>query len=301
LSTVLQELDAGNLESIAREAAQTTGSPFCVISLASGAPETFSSQEHFVPEGLGFPWTKLPRGVGTCDRVNQEFSRYEEEWMRYGLLGALRPFYVAMGKNDPPAFYAPTRAAASLEMVQDRDQLFQILITTPEVQSLPPLVEGPGTLELKYEAGEANPTFVSLAVHKVAILALLLTNPALAGSAALDSIRSFLTNPSETTFRPVWQAFAAGVEPGVNFAFEYELAAQELPTAGARNPAKLLRLAVTIRVHHVLYWLVLVGEPAPPPGEPSWEMKEWQPLDSKARRNFALRFAFDAVIEESKE
>ena len=39
--------------------------PICVISHDRPPEGTFVSQEHFVPEGLGFGWAGLPRGTGT--------------------------------------------------------------------------------------------------------------------------------------------------------------------------------------------------------------------------------------------
>lgn len=82
--------------------------PVCVVSGDRPPDVKFETREHFVPEGLGFSWAFLRAGAGTCDRVNHEFSKYEAEWLRQGDMGCFRPFFVADGKDEPPAYYAPT-------------------------------------------------------------------------------------------------------------------------------------------------------------------------------------------------
>lgn len=269
---------------------------FCVVSRHSEASRSFRSLEHFIPEGLGYRWTTLPKGMGTCDEINSSFSRHEDEWLRYGAMGCLRPFYVERGKKNAPSFFAPNRSTAKLT-VTSKGSAFEIAVPRDAAPDLPRGEFGPAALSLQYSGNDANSTSLSLAVHKMVVLAFWLSRPEIVYSDAISPVLRFLNGPSETTFRSLSYRFLAGAPPGVEFQFLYTGRAATQATGDLPAAYTLDSIAALARVHAFCYWLPLVGAPAAPPASDHWTSLSWEPLGSYTRKIFRCSFQMDGGKE----
>jgi len=279
-------LTPNNVSALAHQAVaeypeEIRGRPFCLISRRSSPPETFTSAEHFVPEGLGFSWTKLPAGVGTCDRINAQFSAWELEWLRFGSMGIYRPFYVGEGKGDSPKYYAPKMSSPLFSLARDDDGARVISLFSEGSLGLPDQA-GAGTLTIRVPTSEANSTKVSLALHKMAYLCLWLAQKNLVLDRAFLGTVDFLLEPTEQNYRPFRERMLEGAAPGVDLKF-------------------LIRadgVHVALRAHHMLYYLTLVGEM---PGDDFWDeediLKKWQPFGSPKLVLREISFGFSQKMK----
>jgi hypothetical protein len=232
--------------------------PFCMISRRSAPDEQFTTQEHFVPEGLGFSWTALPKGVGTCDRINEYFGVHELEWLRFGAMGCYRPFFVGKGKKDAPKFYAPKRSERLFECGQDEQGKFVIKVQADT--KLPDPVPGtPGCLEISVPATDANSTSVSLALHKMAYLTLWLSYPEMVFDVDFQPLLLFLNEPCRENFQPFSEQMVVGSSPGVSFNFYIEMNECPREASASSRLFGLQRILAGIRTHHMLYFLSLFG------------------------------------------
>ena len=67
--------------------------PRCLLSLDAIEPEMARSAEHVVLQGLGTRWMKLAPGF-VSDDANNGMSDAELQFLRRGLMGSLRPWYL---------------------------------------------------------------------------------------------------------------------------------------------------------------------------------------------------------------
>lgn len=295
------ELNPGNLGALAAQSvssypAELQAQPFCIISRASTPEEQFNSAEHFIPEGLGYSWTKLPSGTATCDRINAKFSRYELEWLRFGPMGTFRPFFVEGGKNAAPEYHAPKKSSRQFSFTRDPTDGTRIITLISDAPLEIPKKAGPGEMTIRVQATEANSTYVSLALHKMAYLALWLAHPGMVLDAGFQPLLDFLNSPTKKTYRPFRERMIPGSSPGVEFKFYVRL--NEV-TGETQIPSKRVfgvnEAHVALRVHHMLYFLTLLG--SMPEGE-SWngaELKEWQAPGEVPRSITEISFGVGGV------
>jgi hypothetical protein len=272
--------------------------PYCVVSGGTVPDESFTSREHFVPEGLGYAWTKLPAGTGTCDRVNKEFGAHELEWLRFGPMGTFRPFFVGEGKNDPPEYHAPKKSAALLSMNTAPDGTFVISVRGDLPVPFEPFVTGSGHLTIHVSATDANATAVSLALHKMTLLALWLSNSPIVLDPAFDALRAYLATPGADNYRAYGERFVLGARPGVRFDFFIETREKE-SYVGGKRAFGLRTVYAVAHVHHMRYALTLVGE-GPPDFYEGFFLRGWQPLTQRRLGKTELRFGFDSLRDAPK-
>jgi hypothetical protein len=186
----------------------------CVVSMASEKDAGFTKREHFVPEGLGFDWTAPPGGVGTCDDVNARFGCYEGEWLRQGKMGIFRPFFVRVGKDEPPVYFAPKKNGARFWFKRKKDGRRTLCLSPDFAHVNLPDRAGPSVLVIRVPHNEARVEWVSLALHKMALLMFWLCQGALAFDAAFADVRRFLLEPGNQTYRPFIESMVEGATPG---------------------------------------------------------------------------------------
>ncbi|MGO8881958.1 MAG: hypothetical protein ACLPVO_02560 [Desulfomonilaceae bacterium] len=251
---------------------------FCIISRNSDL-NGFTSREHFIPEGLGFSWTELPRGFGTCYRINNEFSNYEQEWLRYGLMGIFRPWFVGEGKDDSPEYYAPNWNNKTFSLVRLKNGNRIIVAQEGTFQTLTNENGSKQTI-FKIEASQANATKVSLAIHKMVYLAFWLVLPEMIFHPGFDKLISFFKTPDERTYMPFWEFFLPAATPGVAFKFIVDMI-QVSEKAQTDVPRWALgNIHAVVRAHHVIYGLTLMGT-SPQMTSPFDKAyyRHWQPIN----------------------
>jgi hypothetical protein len=285
-------IDAGALPSLVAEAlasyAPDLQSPICVISGRGLGDAAFTTEEHFVPEGLGFAWAKLPAGAATCDEVNHEFGGYETEWLRQGLMGCSRPFFVSHGKDGPPAYFAPNMTNQQFGFTRGPDgrRTFNL---SPDVK-ISVRKGQPKMVRFDVPRSQARPVWVSLAIHKLAFLAFWLCRGRVAFDAGFNPLRAFLTTPSPDTYRPYWEEMAAGSEPGVAVHFSLGFRGE---VTGNMASTTLDHVAVALRVHNMRYRLTLMGEPPPESKDPAGGWHQWRDPAEKPPDTTPIVYAFD--------
>jgi hypothetical protein len=285
-----------NLPSIIERAVErcpeeVKGRNFCVISGAIDPDESFTKREHFIPEGLGYSWTALPAGVGTCDSINEAFAAHELEWLRYGSLGILRPYFVPKGKNGPPEFYAPKRSNHQVSFTIGKNGTFEIGVLN-EGDPLLPVdgVDGPVDIEMNIPMSQANSTRVSLALNKMCLLSLWLKYPELVFDPAFDPVRKFLTEePSQETFRPFHEERVFPGEPGVSIDFLVNMSERPSESGGKPTFAAIDTVFAFVRVHHMRYLLALAGD-LPAFDDQRGVLRQWQPLKETVYGNNKVTF-----------
>lgn len=261
----------------------------CVVSMKAEPDEDFTTAEHLVPEGLGYEWTKAPAGTATCDRVNATFGNYEAEWLRQGQMGYFRPFYVAEGKDDPPAYYAPNKNSRQVWFTRSEDGRRVLNVTTDVTMNLPD-GSGPGVIHIKVPHNEARVVGVSLALHKMALLLLWLCRGRMVFDPIFVSLREFLNAPSETNYRPFVQVTRQGAYPGVAARFVTLTAPDPEDGPNSFVPESV---HVELRVHHMLYALTLAGTSPALPGDLEWEL--WRDPDQKVPDTTPISFGFTSL------
>jgi len=292
------DVTKANLSSLVNNATQAypqdiQDKPFCIISMQSSQVENFKSAEHFVPEGLGFGWTALPVGTGTCDRINSEFSKYELEWMRFGSMGKYRPFFVAEGKDGAPEFYAPKKTESLFGFRRNAEGKM-ILQLTSDADLPRPLPGRAGKLEIKVKAKDSSSSSVSLSLHKMAFLALWLSQPGIVFDPLFQPLREFLNCPCEDNYRPMTEEMVAEVTPGVSFRFFMVMTElQDNRSEGQRGFA-IDKIFAAVRVHHMLYFIALVGNLADMPTN-GIVPKMFEPIGSGREILSGIGFRFDNV------
>ena len=297
-----QELDVtrNNLSELAASAKEAfpeplRDRPFCIISRRTTPEETFLNQEHFVPEGLGFGWARLPLGFGTCDRVNHFFSKHELEWLRFGAMGILRPFFVAEGKNDPPEFHSPTKKSRLVTFTHNSHGKFVIEVRSCVPLNIPDEGEN-GELGINLPASDSNSTSVSLALHKMAYLALYVAQPEMILDPGFNRLIEFLNAPSEHTFMPFREQFIPGSAPGVTLRFYVDMKEMSNENEGDRRIFGLEGLYVTMTVHHMLYFLALVGEFPETELPETAQLREYEEFGHPRKRLTKIAFRFGRVL-----
>lgn len=252
----------------------------CVISPDLSAA-TACSDEHVIPQGTGIRWIKLPRGA-TADRNNARASDWERMFLRDGLMGMLRPFFVG-GKKESTF----TDGGRRIVFRNDPDRGF--IIETHDVETLSTPSTGPGTLHFVLPVAQAPTLAVSRALHKIAYLTLVTVNPAFAFSNAFDDIRRYLS-VDEPAYRPYAERFLPGAGPGANVTFHLRGVRIEGVGFGGDHAV------ATIRIHHALYVVPLVGE-VPPVQMPglAWYLHP----TGVGRKKVTLSFSYDALGERT--
>jgi hypothetical protein len=283
------KVNAAMFQAMAREAQEQTDglkpAVRCVVSTKSATEAAFTRREHFVPEGLGFDWTAPESGVGTCDEINARFSKYECEWLRQGQMGIFRPFFVGDGKDKPPAYYAPSMNDKRVWFTRERDGT-RTLNIGPDVQVNLPARSGPGEILVRVPHNEARTEWVSLALHKMALLMFWLCEGPIAFDAAFTELRRFLIEPTEKTYRGYIENMVVGASPGVELNYFVEWR----PAGGGEAEIETVRCAV--RTHHMKYMLGLAGRQDPVPenltANLSW--KSWVDPKRKVPDHTAITF-----------
>lgn len=243
-------IDAANLAALAEVAASEQATqPWCMVSGETASTASFTTREHFIPEGLGFHWARLPVGLGTCDKVNKEFGEHELCWLRHGAMGLWRPFFVPRGKDRPPEFRAPRGSQPEFTFSRDDDGhlIFSALDEAVE-QDIG--TDGKGSIIITFVAPKPNSTAISLALHKTALLAFWLSNPAVCARFDFSELRQFFSSPSASTYRAFAERIVPGAAPGASFRY-YVHRTSDLPGAD--------RILVMMRIHGLLYSVSLVG------------------------------------------
>ncbi len=260
-------VNAESFQEMARVAKEQTDSlepaVRCVVSTKGTTEARFSRREHFVPEGLGFGWTAPPIGVGTCDDINAAFGKYEGEWLRQGKMGIFRPFYVADGKDGAPEYYAPKKTTPHVSFTRDEDGRRTLRLSHAVTVDLPDR-SGPADVVIRVPHTEARVEWLSLALHKMALLMFWLCEGPLAFDVALTDTRRFLLGPGEPTYRSFIEHMQQGACPGV----ELRYLVKWRPVGERR--AEIDTVHCTMKVHHMRYAVTLAGEPPPPPSGLVW-------------------------------
>jgi hypothetical protein len=277
-------LNAASFQEMARAAQEQTEKLTpkvrCVVTMRSDAGAKFTRREHFVPEGLGFDWTAPSAGVGTCDDVNKTFSTYEGEWLRQGKMGIFRPFYVSNGKDGAPAYYAPNANERRVWLTRDQDGR-RTLNVGPDVKMELPESAGSADLVIRVPHNEARVEWVSLALHKMALLTFWLCEGALAFDAAFTDARRFLIEPGQTTYRPFIEQMTEGSTPGVELHYFVTW------TSIGSGRCALDTVQCAIKAHHMRYMVVLAGRYDPIPDQ------SWTPwADPRIKRRDHTTIAF---------
>lgn len=288
-------IDARSLRRAALEHAQAgdrLGVPRCIISGQTLAEAAFTSEEHFIPEGLGFAWTKLPVGTGTCDDVNRRFSRYEMEWLRHGMMGFVRPHYVPFGKGGPPVFHAPNRESSVLTFSRDpKNHSRRVIELNGDFQTRD-LADGGVAIDVEVPGTDARPAYVSPALHKLGLLGFWVLTGAFAFDDVMRPLRASLMDKALTkaTFRPYFEVLTGEASPpGCSLSYD-------VLSDGKHRPKEI---RCCVRLHSVVYGFYLVGEPtdeALPPGA-AW--REWaDPADVK-QSMMHLQFRASSMTEDT--
>lgn len=266
--------------------------PFCLVTLGAEANETFASREHLVPEGLGFPWAALPAGVGTCDRINKALGEAELSWLRFGPMGAFRPFYVSSGKDGPPEYHAPMKSQRRLSFVRSSAGGRQLEVFSDDELGLPH-ERGKSVITIRTAASDANSTHVSLALHKLAYLAFWLIRPDAVLDAVFDSTRAFLAAASKPNFRPMLERMIPGSAPGL--ALHFMVGMREVPSAqtGASRAFAIESVHAAVHAHHMFYCLALAGDLQLEAVDDSWTVRRWEAPEAPPRQR-VVEFAYSA-------
>ena len=266
--------------------------PFCIISRQSIPEETFQTREHFVLEGLGFGWSLFPKGFGTCDRINQEFSRHELEWLRYGAMGMCRPLFVSDGKKGPPEFHSPTKNNRRITFTRNSAGRRVIELRSDVPLDIPDQGQD-GELKIKLSATESNSTSVSLALHKMAYLALLLAQPEIVLDSGFHSLVEFLNSPNQQTFRPFREQFISGASPGVTICFYVNMTEILDERKDDHHVFGVDNVYVAMTIHHMIYFLSLMGAFPETEWPESARYREYEPLGTHQKTRTALAIKFE--------
>jgi hypothetical protein len=256
--------------------------PTCLVTLAALSPEDATKEEHVILQGLGTRWIKLPPGF-VSDAVNNDLSGGELSFLRKGLLGWLRPFYVT--ENKAAAF--TDVHGREVVFQHDAEKGFSIRIQGNDPPLAPQLdAAGASSGEFVFclDVEEAEPLAVSRTIHKIAYLALCVFDPDLALSPLLDDARVLIRDGLADQFRPYCERFEPGAWPGFHLVLQVE--ACQI----GEGEAEVDRLVVCLRLHHATYTFSLAGRPFEPP-EDAEVARYDQPAGSKrGRREITWRF-----------
>ena len=275
------------------------GKPFCIISGATEPGETFSNAEHFVPEGLGFGWTALPRGTGTCDRINAIFGEYELEWLRFGSMGIYRPFFVGKGKDDAPEFYAPKKTDSVFQFKRDENGN-RVIILTSDKKLPTPEPDKSGRMVITVPVTRPSSAAISLSLHKMAYLAIWLSNPGIIFDSAFVPLLTFLNNLTAETYRPYTEQMIAGAEPGVSLRFLVHMREKTEERGNERRVFAIERIFAAIRAHHLLYFLSLVGNLSDMPQD-GLTPQTYVPIGSGRKTTTGFSVHFDRIVTSADD
>jgi len=162
-------------------------------------------------QGLGTKWIHLPARF-VSDVVNQRLSKAELSFLRSGLMGSLRDFYVT--KRHEKTFV--DRHGRTVVFKNDPERGFTIEVHGGD----PPIdLTGADEFELELVVAEPEPLDVSRTLPKMAYLALCVAMPSLALSPTLNEARRFIHDGNRNDFRPYAERFVSGAWPGFDVCF----------------------------------------------------------------------------------
>lgn len=254
---------------------QILGPGRCVIDPTQIA-EAKSPVEHVIPQGTGIKWIALPRGA-TAASSNNRASRWEMALLRDGLMGMLRPFYSNAKKS------VEFLSENGVRIVFRNDPGRGFVIETHNLEKLPEPPPGPGQIRFSLQVVQAPTAAVSRALTKIAYLALVVTEPTLAFSQSLDAVRNYLVDEN-APYRPYGELFQSGAPPGASVAFRAPGSYLGNNVAGGNF------LGAVISIHHVRYFLPLIGDvPAPPSRDKVTWFPESKPAGKK-RVRFSMQY-----------
>jgi hypothetical protein len=256
------------------------GRPTCVLSFAPIGDET--NVEHVLPQGLGARWVKLPKGL-VLESANNNASKSEQQFLRRGLMGVFRPFYVG-SKKDVSFDFAD---GATVTFQNHPTEGFEISIVEPKDASprdlgLPDSA-GPGMLRIDLPVDMPDPRAASVALHKLAYLTLCLVEPNVALDNALQPTRDFISGSGP--YRAYAETFVPEAPPGFHACFYL---VRQAKTGVVR------RVVAIVRLHHVRYTVSLAGPDAVSNLKDS--VPETLPA---AKRNVTVGFEIGAIQRES--
>jgi hypothetical protein len=298
------ELTAVNLDDHVQRARNAfpgaAAEPFCLVTGGDAKTEAFRSGEHFIPHSLGYSWTKFRPGVGTCDRVNSGFSGHEAEWLRQGMMGVYRPFFVPSGKDGAPEYYSPRKTDAVLSIKQKKgSDTKQIRVHKGQMPLLDPVL-GPGRGKITTPVSMPVPSSVSLALHKMAYLCLWLLHPELLQFQGPRDVARYLAkgadgDRSKDSFRP-YEERMMGSRVGVTVSFWLRGSPGVLDRNGVPQSARLTGIVAILDIHHMKYAVCLSGNP--------WELlpvagrhvHSWRDPDLRDERVLDLPYEFQSAI-----
>ncbi|MCH9685365.1 MAG: hypothetical protein K0V04_28275 [Deltaproteobacteria bacterium] len=221
------------------------GAPTCLLSLAEAENDT--NVEHVLLQGLGARWVKLPRGLVRAS-ANNKASASEQQFLRTGLMGMLRPFYLGSKKEVSFDFSDGT----TVTFMNHPGTGFEIGITEPAGAPLRdwglPDQAGAGVLRLNIPVEIPEPRAPSTALHKLVYLTLCVVEPEVALDTALQPARDFILGGGD--YRPYAETFVPRAAPGFQACFY---------VARRVESGAVARVQAVVRLHHVRYTLGLVG------------------------------------------
>ena len=238
-----QTLEA-RIETLASEVHRCFGAPTCLLSLAPTDGDT--NVEHVLLQGLGVRWVELPKGFVRASN-NNLVSAAEQQFLRCGLMGMLRPFYV--GSKKEVGFDFPD--GTTVKFVNDPSRGFEIHVVEPDGAPLRDLglpdSSREAVLRLEVPVTMPDPRAASAALHKLTYLTLCLADPAVALDAALQPTRDCILGHGD--YRPFAETFLPGAPPGFEAHFG----------VSRRTDGGVGQVQAVVRLHHVRYTLGLAG------------------------------------------
>jgi hypothetical protein len=267
---------------LATDVRRRFGGRRCLVSNRSIEDADATRDEHVVLQSLGTRWIYLPPGL-VSDALNNDVSKAELSFLRAGLMGWLRDFYLTA--THEKVFV--DKRGRKVVLKSDPHTGFSI-----EVHGGPPLeprVEpsGEGQFDFDLLVDEPATLPVSRTITKIAYLALCVAIPDIALSPVLDDARRFIEHAREEDFRAYAEQFLPGAWPGFGLRVQVDRREAENATR------EVERVAIGLRLHHVLYNFVLAGPAEPPPDDGSLAyFSEVRPPGTSMRR---LTFRFGAI------
>jgi len=262
-----------------RERDARLGKDRCMID-PSLSTSHLDPEEHVIPQGVGIKWIKLPKGA-TAKHTNNRASSWERCLLRYGLMGALRPFFVKSKKS------AAFEIGDGKRIVFSNDHLRGFQIETHGIRRLQRHGQGPGQIRFRVPLHEGPTLDVSRALNKIVYLSMCVMNPAFAFSASLSDLRRYLSD-DEPTYRPYGERFVAGAAPVAGIGIDL------LGSKSASGRIEGDHGIAKVRLHHVEYFVPLFPDHHVVPG-PRTGIR-WFPHSAPATDVVAdIAFQFDSI------
>jgi len=222
--------------------------PVCLISRRRLRREDAVEKEHIILQGLGTRWVFLRPGL-VSDTVNNDLSTVEKQFLRHGLMGALRPFYTTGKKAQE--FVDPRGRRVVFRHDPERGFSVELFGGDPIRPKIEP--SGEGEFDIDLVLNEPATMAVSRALAKMAYLVLCIRAPRLALSPLLNETRELIVHGRPKNYKPYSERFISGAWPGYQVFFWIE----EREIGGGE--AEPTRIIARLRLHHALYEISLAG------------------------------------------